>query len=95
MREVKPGSEPGFWKWLLGNCGGAAEHWGQWLTPRLDQPSQTGVALALERFASGHDSASLSDTMISMQEASISSQATVQVWNKLVAAYHEIMNMQV
>ena len=48
-----------------------------------------------KRFASGDDSVSLSDTMISMQKASISFQATVQVRNKLVAAYHEIMNMQV
>lgn len=48
-----------------------------------------------KRFASGDDSVSLSDTMISMQKASISFQATVQVRNKLVSAYHDIMNMQV
>jgi len=47
------------------------------------------------RFAAGDDSVSLSDTMISMQKASISFQATVQVRNKLVSAYHDIMNMQV
>jgi flagellar hook-basal body complex protein FliE len=48
-----------------------------------------------ERFAAGDDKVSLSDTMISMQKASISFQATVQVRNKLVSAYHDIMNMQV
>ena len=48
-----------------------------------------------KRFAAGDDSVSLSDTMIAMQKASISFQATVQVRNKLVSAYHEIMNMQV
>jgi flagellar hook-basal body complex protein FliE len=48
-----------------------------------------------ERFAAGDNSVSLSDTMISMQKASISFQATVQVRNKLVSAYHDIMNMQV
>jgi flagellar hook-basal body complex protein FliE len=48
-----------------------------------------------KRFAAGDDSVSLSDTMISMQKASISFQATVQVRNKLVSAYHDIMNMQV
>lgn len=48
-----------------------------------------------QRFAAGDDSVSLSDTMISMQKASISFQATVQVRNKLVSAYHDIMNMQV
>ena len=48
-----------------------------------------------QRFAMGDDSVSLSDTMIAMQKSSISFQATVQVRNKLVSAYHEIMNMQV
>jgi flagellar hook-basal body complex protein FliE len=46
-------------------------------------------------FALGDDKVSLSDVMISMQKASINFQATVQVRNKLVSAYHEIMNMQV
>jgi flagellar hook-basal body complex protein FliE len=48
-----------------------------------------------KKFAAGDDSVSLSDTMIAMQKASITFQATVQVRNKLVSAYHEIMNMQV
>ncbi|RBA25804.1 flagellar hook-basal body complex protein FliE [Herminiimonas fonticola] len=48
-----------------------------------------------ERFSSGDDSVNLSDVMISMQKASISFQATVQVRNKLVSAYQEMMNMQV
>jgi flagellar hook-basal body complex protein FliE len=48
-----------------------------------------------KRFAMGDDQVSLSDAMISMQKASIGFQATVQVRNKLVSAYHEIMNMQV
>lgn len=46
-------------------------------------------------FALGDDKVSLSDMMISMQKASITFQATVQVRNKLVSAYHDIMNMQV
>lgn len=48
-----------------------------------------------QSFAIGDDKVSLSDVMISMQKASISLQATVQVRNKLVSAYQEIMNMQV
>ena len=48
-----------------------------------------------KRFSMGDDKVSLSDVMISMQKASIGFQATVQVRNKLVSAYHEIMNMQV
>jgi flagellar hook-basal body complex protein FliE len=48
-----------------------------------------------KKFAAGDDSVNLSDTMIAMQKASITFQATVQVRNKLVSAYHDIMNMQV
>ncbi|MBQ5950253.1 flagellar hook-basal body complex protein FliE [Massilia sp. ST3] len=48
-----------------------------------------------KRFAMGDDTVSLSDTMIAMQKSSIAFQATVQVRNKLVSAYHDIMNMQV
>lgn len=48
-----------------------------------------------QAFAAGDDKVALSDVMISMQKASINMQATVQVRNKLVSAYHEIMNMQV
>ncbi len=48
-----------------------------------------------KRFTQGDDTVNLSDVMISMQKASIAFQATSQVRNKLVSAYHEIMNMQV
>ncbi|MDC8759305.1 flagellar hook-basal body complex protein FliE [Janthinobacterium fluminis] len=48
-----------------------------------------------KKFAMGDDSVALSDVMIAMQKASINFQASIQVRNKLVASYHEIMNMQV
>ncbi len=48
-----------------------------------------------QRFAMGDDRVNLSDVMIERQKASLSLQATVQVRNKLVNAYHEIMNMAV
>jgi flagellar hook-basal body complex protein FliE len=48
-----------------------------------------------KNFAMGDDSVSLSDVMIAGQKASISFQATVQVRNKLVSAYTDIMNMSV
>lgn len=48
-----------------------------------------------KRFVLGDDSVSLSDVMINTQKASIAFQTTVQVRNKLVSAYHDIMNMQV
>jgi flagellar hook-basal body complex protein FliE len=47
------------------------------------------------RFTMGDDTVSLSDTMVAMQKSSIAFQATVQVRNKLVSAYQDIMNMQV
>jgi len=46
-------------------------------------------------FVLGDDRVSLSDTMIAMQKSSINFQATVQVRNKFVQAYNDIMNMQV
>lgn len=46
-------------------------------------------------FVMGDERASLSDTMIAMQKASINFQAAVQVRNKVVQAYNDIMNMQV
>jgi flagellar hook-basal body complex protein FliE len=48
-----------------------------------------------QAFAAGDDKVNLSDVMISMQKGSINMPATVEVRNKLVSAYHEIMNMQV
>ncbi|MCH8618803.1 flagellar hook-basal body complex protein FliE [Undibacterium sp. TS12] len=48
-----------------------------------------------QKFAMGDDKVSLSDVMISMQKANISFQTTVQVRNRLVSAYHDIMNMQI
>jgi flagellar hook-basal body complex protein FliE len=67
------------------------------LKSSLDQVNgaqQKAEALG-QRFALGDDSVNLSDVMISMQKANISFQTTVQVRNKLVSAYHDIMNMQV
>lgn len=46
-------------------------------------------------FVLGDDRVSLSDTVIEMQKANINFQATVQVRNKFVQAYNDIMNMQV
>ncbi|MBI3903679.1 MAG: flagellar hook-basal body complex protein FliE [Nitrosomonadales bacterium] len=48
-----------------------------------------------QAFVLGDDNVSLSDVMIDMQKANISFQTTVQVRNKVIAAYNDIMNMQV
>ena len=46
-------------------------------------------------FVLGDDKVSLSQVMIDMQKANIAFQTTVQVRNKVIAAYNDIMNMQV
>lgn len=43
----------------------------------------------------GDPSVDLPDVMISMQKASLAFEATVEVRNKLLSAYQEVMNMQV
>ena len=48
-----------------------------------------------QAFVLGDDKVSLSDVMIDMQKSNISFQTTVQVRNKVIAAYNDIMNMQV
>ncbi len=67
------------------------------LKSSLDQVAQTqNQAQTLEqRFAAGDPRVSLSDAMIGMQKANISLQATIQVRNRLVSAYNDIMNMTV
>ena len=53
-------------------------------------------ATSLQRdFELGVPNTNLTDVMISMQKANLSFQEMVQVRNRLVTAYHDIMNMQV
>lgn len=47
------------------------------------------------QFATADPNASLEEVVLSLQKASVSFQTMVQVRNKLVSAYQEIMNMQV
>ncbi len=67
------------------------------LKSSLDGVAQTQAkAEAMQKsFVLGDDRVSLSDTMIAMQKANINFQTTVQVRNKFVQAYNDIMNMQV
>jgi flagellar hook-basal body complex protein FliE len=48
-----------------------------------------------QAFEAGSPDANLQDVMVSLQKASLSFQTMVQVRNKLVSAYQEVMNMQV
>ncbi|MHB0975492.1 MAG: flagellar hook-basal body complex protein FliE [Thiobacillus sp.] len=67
------------------------------LKSSLDQVNQVQLQSQqlAQRFEMGDATVSLSDAMISLQKSSIALQQTVQVRNKLVAAYQEIMNMGV
>ena len=69
----------------------------QALRAQLDQVNalQTNAQKLGERFSLGDDSVNLSDVMLASQKSSIALQATIQVRNKLVTAYQDIMNMQV
>ena len=46
------------------------------------------------QFSTGTSNVSLSDVMLATQKASLSFQAALQVRNKLVSAYQDIMNIQ-
>src|SRR3546814_14009184 len=54
--------------------------------------AQNEADLLGKKFSLGDESVNLSDVMISMQKASLSFQATVQVRNKLVSAYQEMID---
>lgn len=48
-----------------------------------------------QAFQAGDSEASIQDVMVSLQKANLSFQTMVQVRNRLVTAYQDIMNMQV
>lgn len=56
------------------------------------QQKATQVAEAFER---GDKNVDLAQVMVQMQKARISFEALTQVRNRLISAYHEIMNMQI
>jgi flagellar hook-basal body complex protein FliE len=57
--------------------------------------SQVSAANLARDFELGVPNANLSDVMISLQKANLSFQEMVQVRNKLVTAYRDIMNMSI
>jgi len=57
--------------------------------------SQVSADRLSEQFVSDQSNVDLHEVMISLQKANVSFQSMVQVRNKLVTAYQEIMNMQV
>lgn len=63
----------------------------------IDKVNQTQQSAdqAAEKLAAGDTSQNLHEVMIALQTASVSFQEMVQVRNKLVSAYQDVMNMQI
>jgi flagellar hook-basal body complex protein FliE len=60
----------------------------------VSSTQKTAEVMSLN-YASGDESISLADTMVAMQKASLSFEAVVQVRNKVLSAYQEVMSMSV
>ena len=66
--------------------------------PRGETASYGAIATANEKakaFASGNQDVSLSDVMISLEQANLALQAAAAVRDKMIAAYTNVMNMPV
>jgi flagellar hook-basal body complex protein FliE len=61
---------------------------------QVNQAQQQAQQIA-EDFTTGKNNVNLQDVMIDLQKANLSFQQMVQVRNKLVTAYNDIMNMPV
>lgn len=61
---------------------------------QVNELQQTSDSMA-GSFERGSDQYSLAEVMIAKQKAGIAFQATVQVRNKLLESYKEVMNMQI
>ena len=57
--------------------------------------SQHQASVMEQQFSAGTGNMSLSDVMLAAQKANLSFQTMLQVRNKLVSAYQDIMNLQV
>jgi flagellar hook-basal body complex protein FliE len=74
-----------------------APEFGEMLKTALDQVNgaQAEAARMQSEFDQGMPNTNLHEVMVSLQKASLSFQTMVQVRNRLVSAYQEIMNMSV
>ena len=57
--------------------------------------SQTDAEHLARAFQTGETPVGLEETMVAIAKANVSFQTLVQVRNRLVSAYHEIMNMPI
>ncbi|GAA5183851.1 flagellar hook-basal body complex protein FliE [Niveibacterium umoris] len=57
--------------------------------------AQNDAKAMSEQFSAGDPNVNLQDVMVNLQKANLSFQQMVQVRNRLVTAYQDMMNMQV
>ena len=78
-------------------AGAAKVDFGAMLKRTLDgvDAAQSQSTTMAEKFQLGDPSVTLEETMVAVQKASLSFQQLVQIRNRVVAAYHDVMNMQV
>lgn len=56
---------------------------------------QNNAKKNIEQFQSNHSKISLNNIMMDLQKSSISIELAIQIRNKLISAYKEIMNQQI
>lgn len=79
------------------NAPEATENFSQLFTQAIDKVNATqqqANAMA-KAYETGRENIDITDVMIASQKASVSFQAMVQVRNKLVEAYRDVMNMPI
>jgi len=78
-------------------AGGNAAEFGSMLKTAVDKvnEAQLQAGKLSESFEKGDRQTDLTEVMVALQKAKISFQAMVEVRNKLVVAYQDIMNMQI
>jgi flagellar hook-basal body complex protein FliE len=76
---------------------GGSMDFGKLLQTAVDKVNETQqqAGKMSDAFEKGDPQADLTEVMVALQKAKISFQAMVEVRNKLVVAYQDIMNMQI
>lgn len=93
--DVAPGSAIGAGAGQLGGAG--ATGFQQTLNQAINKVSQTQAASSelQQAFEMGDPRADLARVMVAMQESQVAFRATVEVRNRLVQAYQDVMNMPI
>lgn len=78
-------------------AGAGASGFQQTLTSAIDKVSQTQATASnlQQAFELGDPRADLARVMVAMQESQVAFRATVEVRNRLVQAYQDVMNMPI